>query len=63
MFDLIFVSTDITVGWEETLYTVPEDIGTLEAYYRIIHPPSTAFLGTVQFFVGVTTATGTASEN
>ena len=59
-----FLTTDITVGWDQTSYTVSEGVGVLQACYSVVQPPNTGFnhLRNIQFFMGVTTTTGTAGD-
>ena len=50
--------TDITVGWEQTSYTVSEDTGTFEAFYSVVFPLRIAN----PFFMRVTTIMGAAGK-
>ena len=53
--------SDTTVGWEQTSYTVSEDIGSFQALYSVIIPTSTQFIAN-PFFMRVATIEGTAGE-
>ena len=53
--------TDITVGWEQTSYTVSENIGSFEAFYSLIFPAMGQVISN-QFFMRVATVIGTAGE-
>ena len=54
-----YLFTDITVGWDQTSYTVSEGVGTFNACYSIVYPPSDQMFEN-EFFLRATTATGTA---
>ena len=54
-------STDITVGWERTSFTVSEDVGTFQAFYSVMFPTNTTSITNLTF-MRVTTAEGTAGE-
>ena len=57
-------STDITVGWDQTSYTVPEGVGTFQAFYSLIVPPITEPQAIAHpFFMRVATVVGTAGES
>ena len=53
---------DVTVGWEQTSYTVSEDVGTFQAYYSVIFPTNIQMISN-PFFMRVATVTGTAGES
>ena len=53
--------TDVTVGWEQTSYTVSEDVGTFQAYYSVTFPAMTTWIAN-PFFTRVATVSGTAGE-
>ena len=61
MYPHLLNPTDITVGWEQTSYTVSEDIGSFEAFYSVIFPTSTQAIAN-PFFMRVATIEGTAGE-
>ena len=56
---LLLNPTDVTIGWEQTSYTVSEDVGSFEAYYSVSFPTMTAI---TSFFMRVATDAGTAGE-
>ena len=55
---MISLPTDITIGWNETSYTVPEDSGSLEVCFHVIFPPPNINIPTI--LMRVNTEPGTA---
>ena len=56
---IIFVLTELKVGFEELNYTVSESAGTVEVCVVVINPPPTADLG-VDVTLSPSTIDGTA---
>ena len=57
----LLILTDVSVGWEQTFYTVSENVESFEAFYSVIFPTSVQFI-TNLFFMRVATVEGTAGE-
>ena len=57
----VLFTTDVVIGYEETLRSVSEAAGTAELCVRLMMPPSLDQVSDLQVFLSAATSDGTAS--